>query len=162
MRRPVYRALAIISRPGPGERAQQPFDLPTPKHALAAALRPRALIALEPLNRIGRDPSSAAREPHDALERRQRVGRGLRRAAPVPKCVQQLGNVIDSDPGDPAGAQRWEQITLDVVPVRLQGPRPPLTCGHLALKALEPQPRTVRNRRCGETGTSPIRTAEVS
>jgi hypothetical protein len=60
---------------------EQALDLGAAEHALAATLGPRALVVLEPLDRVGDDPAAAAGEAHDALERPERARRGLRRAA---------------------------------------------------------------------------------
>jgi hypothetical protein len=79
---------------------EQALDLRAAEHALAAPLRPRALVVLEQLNGVGDDPTAAAREAHDALERRERARSGLRRPAGAPQLVQQLGDVIDSERRD--------------------------------------------------------------
>jgi hypothetical protein len=55
---------------------------------------------LERLDGVGDDPAAAAREAHDALERRKRARRGLRRATRAPQPVQQLGDVVDRERGD--------------------------------------------------------------
>ena len=81
--------------------AEQPLDLGAAEHALAAALRPWALVVLEQFDRVGDYPAAAAREAQHALERRQRARRGLRRAAGAPQLVQQLGDVVDRERGDP-------------------------------------------------------------
>jgi hypothetical protein len=47
---------------GLGAGAEQALDLGAAEHALAAALRPWALVVLEPLDRVGDDPAAAAGE----------------------------------------------------------------------------------------------------
>jgi hypothetical protein len=79
---------------------EQALDLGAAEHALAAPLRPGALVVLEPLDRVGEDPAAAARKAQHALERRQRARRGLGRAALAPQLVQQFGDVVDRDRGD--------------------------------------------------------------
>jgi hypothetical protein len=79
---------------------EQALDLGAAEHALAAPLRPGAFVVLEQLNGVGDDPTAAAREAHDALERGECARRGLRRAARAPQLVQQLGDVVDRERGD--------------------------------------------------------------
>jgi len=103
MRRPVYRTVASISR-SRGEQVRA--RLAAAEHALAAALRPGSLVVLEPLDRVGDDPAAAAREAQHALQRRERARRGLGRAAAAPQLVQQLGDVVDRERGDPPPPER--------------------------------------------------------
>jgi len=140
---------------------QKPFDLCTPQDALAPRLRPRALVVLESLDWVGDDPPVPTGEAHDALERRQRARRGLRRAALSPQRIEQLCDVIDGDRGDPPTPQRREEVTVEVVAVRLEGARCRSPAATIASKRSSHQPTTVSKRRRGETGSSPRPTAAI-
>jgi hypothetical protein len=85
---------------------EQALDLGAAEHALAAALRPRALVALKQLDRVGDDPTAPTGEARDALERRQRARRGLGRAALAAQRIEQLGHVVDRDRCDPPRRER--------------------------------------------------------
>jgi hypothetical protein len=104
---------------------------------------------LEPLDRVGDDPAAAAGEAHDALERRERARRGLRRAALAAQPMEQLGDVVDRDRRDPPPTERRQEMAVEVVPVRLERARMALARRYLGPEALkppagdrvEPQPR---------------------
>ena len=107
---------------------------------------------LEQLDRVGDDPVAAARQAQHALERRERARRGLRRTARTPQLVQQLGDIVDCERGDPAPAQARQQVALELVAVGLERARVALAGGDLRLEASH-QPATVSKRSRGETGT---------
>jgi hypothetical protein len=94
---------------------QQPLDLRAAEHALAATLGPRALVVLEPLDGVGNDPAAAAGEAHDALERRDRARRGLRRAALAAQSIKQLGDVVDRDSRVPEKGCRRRSLWTEAV-----------------------------------------------
>src|SRR5215211_1462779 len=77
MLRPVSRTVASIRR-SRGEQTPSSRSISARPSTLAAALWPRALVALEQLDGVGDDPATPAREVHHALERRPRLaGDGL-------------------------------------------------------------------------------------
>jgi|SRR5215211_7213243 len=77
MLRPVSRTVASIRR-SRGEQTPSSRSISARPSTLAAALWPRALVALEQLDGVGGDPVTPAREAHHALERRPRLaGDGL-------------------------------------------------------------------------------------
>ncbi len=85
---------------------EQALDLGAAEHPLAAPLWPGALVVLEPLDRVGDDPTAAAGEAHHALERRERARRRFRRAAIAAQLVQQLSDVSDRDRRGPPPPER--------------------------------------------------------
>jgi hypothetical protein len=89
-----------------GAYAEQALDLRAAEYALAPPLWPWALVGLEQLDGVGDDPSAAAGEAHDALERRQGARRGLCRAALSAQRIEQLGHVVDRDRRDPPPRKR--------------------------------------------------------
>jgi hypothetical protein len=52
--------------------------------------------------------------------------------------VQQLGDVVDRDRGDPPPPERRQQVAVELVAVRLERARVTLAGGDLGLEALEP------------------------
>jgi hypothetical protein len=60
----------------------------------------------EQLDGVGGDPAASAGEAHHALERRERARRGLGRAATAPQLLQQVGDVVDRERGDPPPPER--------------------------------------------------------
>jgi hypothetical protein len=52
--------------------------------------------------------------------------------------VQQLGDVVDRDRGDPPPPEGWYEMAVELVAVRLERARVTLPCGDLRLEALDP------------------------
>jgi hypothetical protein len=87
------------------------------QHALAPAGRSGPLVALKLVDRIERDPAVAARVADDAVKRRERPRRGLRRATLRAQLAKQRGDVVHGQRRQVLRAERRQEVTLEVVAV---------------------------------------------
>ena len=94
---------------------------------------------LELVDGIDRDPSAAPGV--DAVKRHDRSGRGLCRAALGAEPFQQRGDVIDRQRAHPPWRERRQEVTLEVVAVRLERARGPLAGSDQGLEARKPPSR---------------------
>jgi hypothetical protein len=98
----------------------------------------RALLGLERLDRIGRDPAAATGEAQDALQRSEGVGGGLRRAPGDAEFVDQSGDVLDPERSDPPVAEAGQDVVIEVEAERLVCTGVPFSGRHHLLEACAP------------------------
>ena len=120
---------------------QQPRDLLASQRTLGMASGSWALVTLELLDRVIRDPAVPYREPHHVSQRPQSAGRGLLRATALTQKIKQLRHVGDRDLTDQPGADQRQHMPVEVVAVDLERPQSPLTGDDAALVALKPPAR---------------------
>jgi hypothetical protein len=117
------------------------------------ASRSRALVTLELLDPVVRDPAGPDREAHHVPKRPQRACRGLLCAATLTRTIEQLGHVGDRHLTDQTSADQRQHKAVEAVAVDLKRPRSSLTDVDAALVALktpardslQPQPRRRRD-----------------
>jgi hypothetical protein len=99
--------------------AQEPPDLVASQDALAPANGMWPLVGLEPTHRIVDDPAVAEREAHDAVQRRERSGARLLRAALGTQGGEELCHILDMDGPHQTSTEDREEMLVEVVAVRL-------------------------------------------
>lgn len=120
----------------------------------------RALLGLQQLDRVGEHPAPAPGEAKDSLQRPERVGCALRRAAIATQLGDQRRHVLDPERGDPPRGKARQQVALELIAVGLERARVSLAGGNLRLEAGQPpagdgveaQPWRGRNPPGGERG----------
>jgi len=129
-------------RPVAGQAGgQQPLDVVPAEHPLAAADGMRPLTGLELAHRIVDRPTVAEGEAQDAVQRRERAGGRLLRAALGAQGGDERGDIIDADRPDQTTAERRQQMPVAVVTVRLQRSVAPLPGSDPLFEARKPAAR---------------------
>jgi hypothetical protein len=121
-----------------GTGGEQALDLRPPQHPLAPSPVARALLGLEQLDWIGRDPAVAAGEAQDAMQRSEGVGGGLWRAPGGAEFGDQIGDVLDPERSDPPVAEAGQDVVIEVEAVRLVCTAVPFSGRHHRLEACAP------------------------
>src|SRR5881396_2715057 len=101
----------------------------------------RPLTGLELTHRIVDRPAVAEGEAQDAVQRRERPGGRFLRAALGAQGGEERGDIVDADRPDQTTAERWQQMLVEVVTVRLQSPFAPLPGSDPLLEARKPAAR---------------------
>ena len=122
-------------------RRKQALDLLAAEHSLAPPHRSRALVRFELVNRIDRDSSVPAGAADDAVQRRERAGRGPSASSPLCAARPQRSDVIDRQRAHSPAREGRQQVTLEVVAVRLERAGVSLADGDLGLEARDPPAR---------------------
>jgi hypothetical protein len=120
---------------------EQPSDLIAAEHPLAAALTMGTLAGLELRDRVIHDPAVAQGVAQDAVQSRERSLCSPRRASACDELAQEIGDIFDSDRGDPTVREPRGKVALEVIAVLLERALVTLAGLDLLSESREPPPR---------------------
>ena len=96
----MYSAVATSGAIGGQAALQQPGDLVASQRTLRMTSRSWALVALELLDRVVRDPAVAHGEAHHVPQGAECACRGLLRASALTQAIEEVGHVGHTDLAD--------------------------------------------------------------